>query len=356
MAQVDGGALYCKGKTTLIDSNFTKNIVFFRFANLRTHCGGAVLSKGSLSIDGCRFDHNDAHRGHGGAIYADTITSISNSVFSWNSARKQAVAGCGGAIYVDTIEKISNTSFLYNRATLADGGAIYVNKKCNLEIYNCVFYHNLAGEKGGAIYLDSTNAHLTLKNSNLVGNKADGSGQTVYNCGYYDAVEYNWHGINNPNINDQFKEYHRFGSDSGYRVLKYVNTNIKVNSTVLYVGDTYNVRVYLTGNNNEVLKDQVPGITVDYPEVEWIGYKSYPRYVSWSNKEHAFNEFSADVRIESINSKPAVSIDDQWFDIKVPIKDKMASSVEILSSGDAICIDKGNVILQTTNNGIYTCY
>ena len=53
-----------------------------------------------------------------------------------------------------------------------EGGAIYINKENRITFSQCVFVNNHCGNKGGAIYLDSSSSHLTLVNNIFASNSA----------------------------------------------------------------------------------------------------------------------------------------------------------------------------------------
>ena len=60
--------------------------------------------------------------------------------------------------------------------------------------------------------MDDKDSSVSLYHNNFVNNTAK-SGQTVYVCGKYDAINDNWHGSANPDFNDQFREWRFLRSD-----------------------------------------------------------------------------------------------------------------------------------------------
>ena len=141
-----GGAIFIDTDTTNLkvsDSKFNKNT-----ANV---AGGAIASKGSVSISGSEFQSNEADgedtlkSALGGAIYSEKDVSVSNSKFLKNSAVNQ-----GGAIYTKAKVKTDNCEFSSNSAY--DGGAIYASV-INDNIYKTSFTKNFARGDGGAIFI-----------------------------------------------------------------------------------------------------------------------------------------------------------------------------------------------------------
>lgn len=195
-----GGAVYSEGDIEVINSTFESNQA--KGALVEKSNGGAICGK-KVVIDNCTFKNNYAQN-RGGAVHASTITlKRTPSLFDGNTARDY-----GGAIYTDKFnEDIEYAIFSNNKAEKDDGGAIYINSENWITFTNCVFINNKCNDEGGAFYLDSSHSHLTLRNNVFIGNSAD-EGQAVYNCGYYDAVENNFWGNNNPSTdNDMLIEW-----------------------------------------------------------------------------------------------------------------------------------------------------
>ena len=138
--------------------------------------GGAIFVWGDLSktgtISGSTFSGNEATNGHGGAIYAETLSgTISNSIFSGNTAGYD-----GGAIYVnqDLSGNISNSTFSNNTVTNGSGGAIGTDNFSGT-ISDSTFSGNEATNgHGGAIWTDTLSG--TILNSEFTGNTAMGIG------------------------------------------------------------------------------------------------------------------------------------------------------------------------------------
>ena len=180
-AKIDGGAIYCKGKSTLRNSLFEYNKVEYK-KSIHLNYGGAVCSKGSCTVDSCTLSGNYADD-RGGAIYCYGKVSVNNSKFDFNESDNY-----GGAIYADTINTISNTLFWCNNVNTDDGGAVYINSKCTTTITGCKFLENEAGDEGGAIYTDSAYGKVNLYSNIFVDNKAEDKGHAVYNSGEFGTV------------------------------------------------------------------------------------------------------------------------------------------------------------------------
>lgn len=162
-----GGAIQNEGNLTITNSIFSYNT-----AN-EVYGGGAIYSNwnGILNINNCNFISNKAFH-QGGAIYNYGNGRISNTNFTNN------IATHGGAIYNDGGLTVDHGIFTKNNAKgseYSSGGAI-----CNdelLNIYNSKFTSN-TGIWGGAIY---THFYLIVKNTNFTKNSANTSGGAILN-------------------------------------------------------------------------------------------------------------------------------------------------------------------------------
>ena len=113
--------------------------------------GGAIYSHSKLTVDNCKFAYNKAEKG--GAIFADYITTITNSLFEGNNATNN-----GGAVIADY--RGSDWCF-------------------SLDIEGSTFVKNHAGNDGGAVYCDSMN-YLTLKDVEITNNTAGSNGGGLF--------------------------------------------------------------------------------------------------------------------------------------------------------------------------------
>jgi CSLREA domain-containing protein len=133
--------------------------------------GGAVLSAGSLNLDGCVLSGN-AVTGDGGAVWSggNAALSINDTTFSGNSAQN------GGAVHSSAPLQLFGSTFYANStggiAPFAGGGGAIENTGL-ATINNSTFASNFAGN-GGAIV--NNLGLLTIRNSTITGNTAINSG------------------------------------------------------------------------------------------------------------------------------------------------------------------------------------
>jgi predicted outer membrane repeat protein len=199
----NGGGLYIKGKTNILNCHFYGN---------RAINGGAICAAGwdTLKIDSCIFQNNnstdttkrnDEHIGEldgGGAIYANAKLFVAWSKFINNHSENAGGAICihddnlfhstgnkyksnsamsfGGAIYSRVQKVISiDDSVLNNTAARGGGGMLSYNSLINID--KIVFQNNKSGQHGGALVLGSNG---TLKNCSFLSNTADSCGGALY--------------------------------------------------------------------------------------------------------------------------------------------------------------------------------
>lgn len=156
--------MFGKNKTTadIINCNFTNN---------KANSGASIYStSGILKVSGCRFTSNTATKSGAGITNYKGSLKVYNSVFSKNRA------DYGPAIYCIAGDSlIGNCNFSYNNATKS-GGAVGVDSKGTLKVYNSKFYSN-RGLYGGAIY--SISANLLVSNTTFTSNVASKSGGAI---------------------------------------------------------------------------------------------------------------------------------------------------------------------------------
>ena len=136
--------------------------------------GGAVYSQGgSLRLEGCTFEDNQAE--YGGAIAAPAGTvSMNQTAWSGNTARE-----AGGALWyggTGSIDVGSGTEFTGNEAK--NGGAVYAKGgSIGLAENTTVFRENSAAEYGGAI--STENGQISISAGTITQNTAS-NGSAVY--------------------------------------------------------------------------------------------------------------------------------------------------------------------------------
>jgi len=125
--------------------------------------GGAIYADTSVTVTNSRFTSNDAD--FGGAIAASTV-AVTNSRFTSNDA------DFGGAIAAETSATVTRSTFTGNTAD-HDGGAIFAD---TATVTDSTFTGNTADVNGGAIYADTS---ATVTRSTFTGNTADGYGGAI---------------------------------------------------------------------------------------------------------------------------------------------------------------------------------
>lgn len=163
-----------------------------RFENNKADTGGAIAmwhdgdtngetSGSQLNISKADFSGNEASL-YGGALFlADTAggeVTITDSTFTGNKA--EGTNGWGGAIYNAGTLTVDGTRFENNTAS-AQGGAIYVHPKAELDVTNSYFKGN-GGTAGGAIAMFGDNGAApehSISNTVFEGNTADRTGDKL---------------------------------------------------------------------------------------------------------------------------------------------------------------------------------
>ena len=167
----DGGSVLNSGTLTVLNSTFSGNAA-------AAGVGGAISSGGPLTISNVLFSANSAYLG--GAINSAGTLSISDTTFSGN------VAGFnGGALRLFNNAAITRATFSNNQATNGGGGLI---NHGNLALTNCTFAYNTAATGGGLeAFAGTVNAvHITSSfnyaSSSGGGLQVDSAVVTALNC------------------------------------------------------------------------------------------------------------------------------------------------------------------------------
>ena len=155
----DGGAIY---------NNFDGNCIVLgtSFVGNRSDIvGGAIYSKGALSIQNCNFLQNRTTFS-GGAIYGAGL-NLTGCTFSGNYAPTGGAINCSGR----TLD-VENCSFSGNSAT--SGGAIFSEGETIINLSTIV---SNSAETGGGLYLRGL---AKLIESKVYDNQAELSGKDLY--------------------------------------------------------------------------------------------------------------------------------------------------------------------------------
>lgn len=237
----DGGAIYKLGGAvalTAVGANFANNKAGTDpQSQTNGGSGGAIyITTSPASITGCRFNKNTAQSGNssaagGGAIYNNSVTLITASVFAGNEVtgdewhggaifnassgdlsvnfshfgttplplpapfntltdpnKSNGTASIGGALFTNGKALILGSSFLGN-GSAGNGGAIgNLRAGDDVIIANSTFADNVATGQGGAIYHLRDDQLLTLINVTIADNSA-GEGGGIYNNGDGDNAD-----------------------------------------------------------------------------------------------------------------------------------------------------------------------
>ncbi len=168
-ASVNGGAISNGDYKLDIEDSIFHNNESTSIKN--TAGGGAIGTRGELSVENSDFTNNTAMYGGAIFIYAKTATA-NNSYFYKNSA------SYGGAIQVGSTSTYSSTNTVYSNNTASIyGGAIYNLGTASIiggSFDNNQVSSTTAGASGGAIYNESL-ANLTIDGTTFNENSRTGS-------------------------------------------------------------------------------------------------------------------------------------------------------------------------------------
>ena len=161
--EFDGGAVYNRGKLTVVNSIIT--------GNRAVSTGGAIFSyEGAVTIENSTITGNKAGGAsglyiRGGTLNMDNCTVTRNTVSShaggmWiaNSLQSSAVVA------------IKNSTITGNKSRFDAGGILHQNSGGTLTIQNSAIYGNKSGSSGGGINQNFGN--LVIDNSTVSGNAA----------------------------------------------------------------------------------------------------------------------------------------------------------------------------------------
>ena len=175
-----GGGLFNRnGNVTLSEIVFS--------GNSARHGGGiwngSYVSPGAvMNVTNCTFSGNTSNSGGGGGAYNVALLTANGCTFSNNSS------SYGGGFNSDTTANLSNCTFSAN-TSLQDGGAVYSNLPSAgdaVALLNCTIYNNSAVRGGG--YYSHVGA-TRLGNCIVVGNS--GGDLAVSSSGAFTSNDYN---------------------------------------------------------------------------------------------------------------------------------------------------------------------
>ncbi len=174
----DNSSTYCSGGISLHSS--ARAIL----NNITATGNNAPTSAGFLYVNSARVDvYSSEIKGNsagvnGGAIamYNSAVANLNNTVFDGNTAE-----GYGGAIYNTTseAESVFHTCTFKNNVSPMFGGAMFVNNKAILKMYNLIAENNSA-QKGGVLYETTTDTEVTINTMTVKGNTATEEGPIIF--------------------------------------------------------------------------------------------------------------------------------------------------------------------------------
>ena len=184
-AAASGGAVYSLGTVVATNAVFSGNragalggaLMIAESASgvLSTRKAAFVGQPPRLVVSNASFLANAAGL-HGGAVACD---EGGVSVFTSVTAVGNAAAGAGGFVYSGALVNVTACTLIGNAAS-AGGGALFGNAAVQVQA-GTVMQGNAAPQgDGGALYLNSTTASITLSGSTLVNNSAFAVGGAVY--------------------------------------------------------------------------------------------------------------------------------------------------------------------------------
>ncbi len=159
---VDGGGMTSGGALTVSNCIFSGNSAAFD--------GGGIFNDGNLTVINSIFTGNSAGR-YGGGIANDGAVTVINSIFRDNSTTGGFFSAGGGIDNNPGTLTVMNSTFSGN-STGGVGGGI-VTAYGTATVLNSTFSGNSAGSAGGGLF---NNGVLTLSNSTFSGNSASGGG------------------------------------------------------------------------------------------------------------------------------------------------------------------------------------
>ena len=170
MGLVKGGYAENGGAVNIHDGSHAtfENI---RFADNKASIdGGAIYTRGYLTMANCTIENNEA-KDTGGGIYVsdDGYFELDNVTINANTAKND-----GGGIngHLDADSTIKNSTITFNKSTNEDGGGICLDASgVTLTITNSHIEDNQAKENGGGICVED--GKLILDNSTLKRNSGE---------------------------------------------------------------------------------------------------------------------------------------------------------------------------------------
>jgi len=163
-----GGGVYSRANTTLADSEFNRNFVA-RTSFSGVSGGGGAFSYGSLTVDRCVFEQNDASFSVGGGMASYGALVLSDSQIRGNIAQ-----GAGGVFGINVTVNRSTIDGNSTR-TWGAGGGILVEGSLTLN-FSTISNNTAGAGGGGGVGVGSLGSKITMNESAVIGNAASGDG------------------------------------------------------------------------------------------------------------------------------------------------------------------------------------
>lgn len=160
---IGGGFYSSEADSLLVNCVFIDNTAGFNGGGLNASFGNPVLVN-------CVFYNNEATANSGGGVYAANATiSLTNCLFSGNSALGAGGVGGGTAFQTNAVATVVNSTFANNTAVAAAGGGIYASTS-TLNLFNTISYFNsVGGTMNEAAQVTLTTVISTLGNNCIQG-------------------------------------------------------------------------------------------------------------------------------------------------------------------------------------------
>ena len=225
--------------------------------------GAAISNNGTVTLQNSQIDNN--HAMSGGAIVNSGTMNMYNCLFLTNSAGNR-----GGAIYSTGVLNIVNCTFVGN-SSVQLGGVLFMNGG-TAQFSFCTVTSNFAGSQGGAVCRYS--GTLKIRNSIFANNKTTTSVSQGYNIwGTVDSLKYTLVEVTNKmtvlssesNIYNTDPQLQNFGNNGG------LSGTFALNSTspAKNAGDSYDCNGY-TITNDQRGESRPKGSAPDMGAFEYI--------------------------------------------------------------------------------------
>ena len=140
--------------------------------------GGMYNNTSSPTVTSCIFSLNSANHG-GGMRNSSASPTVTNCVFMNNTASGGGGSGDGGGMSNTSYSFPSITDCIFSGNTANDGGGVYNFYWCYATVTNSLFSGNSADNNGGGMYL-LFDSGATVTNCTFCGNHAENDGGGMY--------------------------------------------------------------------------------------------------------------------------------------------------------------------------------